>query len=376
MEKKNDAGKGRSSPHWVLLCRPGFENVLREEIALRLGADARDAPVEAGEGLAVLRGPLQKRVREALGTPLIFERQRLPGAVHFPHEPLHLLAGRIRAGLPSWNAGSAPPWRVQAYAANPNAPKSLAGWASRLERALGGETAVSDAAGGADGRVLQLCAVPGGVWVCLAPARELSSPLPGGVHHMPAEPGAPSRSYLKIEEALQLLGVEPRARERVIDLGAAPGGWSFAFLKRGCRVLAVDNGPMKLDAENLAGELTHLRANGMSFKPPPGWTPVDWLVSDMLVSPGQSLGLLRRWLPQGWARRIVVNIKLPQREPLAALQPIQEFLAGQHGLRFQIRQLYHDRREVTLLGETQPGGKRQKGAEGKRQRAPGGRRKG
>ncbi len=104
--------------------------------------------------------------------------------------------------------------------------------------------------------------------------------------------------------------------------------------------------------ENLPGELTHLRANGMTFRPPQGWAPADWLLSDMLIDPGQCLGLLRRWLGGGWMRRFIVNVKLPQREPLAALRPIEAFLAAQPGLRWSLRQLYHDRREVTAMGES------------------------
>ena len=334
---------------WVLLCRPGYEQVLREEITRRLGSGATE--LVTGEGLVLLHGPMPLEARRLLKTPFIFERQRLPEARYFPLAPLQGLAEEIRALLPRLaSTESGGTWAVHAFAANPGAPRFLAGWAGRLERALRGRDAPRSAQEGRDKPVLQLCAVPGGVWVGFSPARELSSPHPGGVHSMPADRQAPSRATLKLEEALQLLGVTPRARERVIDLGAAPGGWSYAFLKRGCRVLAVDNGPMKLDTAQLAGELTHLRANGMSFKPPSGWTPVDWLVSDMLIAPGQCLGLLRRWLARGQARRFIVNVKLPQRDPLVALRPIEEFLAGQRGLRFQLRQLYHDRREVTALG--------------------------
>jgi 23S rRNA C2498 (ribose-2'-O)-methylase RlmM len=83
--------------------------------------------------------------------------------------------------------------------------------------------------------------------------------------------------------------------------------------------------------------------------------PVDWLLSDMLIAPGQALGLLRRWLDGGWARRLVVNIKLPQQYPLAALTPICAYLREVPGLRFQMRQLYHDRREVTVMGEVEMG---------------------
>ncbi|MCZ6646987.1 MAG: hypothetical protein O7B79_12200 [SAR324 cluster bacterium] len=346
--KNKNATAATAAGGWVLLCKPGFEAVLRKELALRIpGGTARS---ECGKGLVLLQAPLPQGAGSSLGTPLIFERQRLPGAAFYPLEPLPRLAGTILAGLSAPALLREAPWALHAFAADPNAPNSLAPWAVRLGAALRKASAGLFAEDARASQVLQLCAVPGGAWACLTAAASLSSPHPGGVGRMPPDPLAPSRSYLKIEEALELLAVPPRAREKVIDLGAAPGGWSYAFLKRGCRVLAVDNGPIKLNLDNLAGTLTHLRANGLTFQPPSGWTPVDWLVSDMLISPGQCLGLLRGWLPQGRARRFVVNIKLPQRDPLVALQPIEAFLAAQRGVKFQLRQLYHDRREVTALG--------------------------
>ena len=369
----------------VFLCRNGFENELSREIALRLnsgpGAAVPSANPPAQQGLVVLPGALSGLRAEKLARPLVFERQRLPEARFYPHAPVQQLARVVAGAVLPEIAQARPPWSVQVFAANPNAAKSLAGWARRLDGALRASLASPGSAPPGDfredahglpparGRVLQLCAVPGGVWVSLAAPGALSSPNPGGVHTMPADPLAPSRSYLKIEEALQLLGVAPAPREKVIDLGAAPGGWSYAFLKRGCRVLAVDNGPMKLKGvEALGGELTHLRANGLTFRPPPGWTPVDWLVSDMLVPPGPCVGLLRRWLQGGWARRFIVNIKLPQRMPLTALQPVEALLLEQRGLRYHLRQLYHDRREVTAMGLLEQSRPPRRGRAGRRGR--------
>jgi 23S rRNA C2498 (ribose-2'-O)-methylase RlmM len=203
--------------------------------------------------------------------------------------------------------------------------------------------------------VLQVCRVAGGVWTSFAPLDELSDPWPGGVHRMPEDPAAPSRSVLKLEEALDVMGVQPQAGERVVDLGAAPGGWSWACVKRGCSVTAVDNGPLSLTSlGEWGGELTHRREDGLRFRPE---RPVDWLLSDMLIAPGQALGLLRKWHAAGWARRYIVNFKLPQREAAAALAPICDALDALPGLRYRLRQLYHDRREVTLMGESTGRGK-------------------
>ncbi len=366
-----------SQQRWALVCRAGFEKTLRAEFEMRLGVPEGGAgavwSMAPGGGLVtcgdVAAAPPEERI-PLPKTPLIFERQRLPAArlLGLPGRGgLDALAeGVVAEELP--RLGRNENWSLHVFAPNPSAGRSLAGWARRLEGRVRAAAAAKfpeilsrcrpPAEPAAPGRepVLQLCAVPGGLWVSRASSGELSSLHPGGVHISPADPLAPSRSFMKVEEALEVSGAAPAAREKVIDLGAAPGGWSYAFLKRGCRVLAVDNGPMKvLSLDSLAGELTHVRANGLAFRPPPEWLPADWLLSDMLVSPGQCLGLLRRWLGEGWAKRFIVNVKLPQRDPLVALGPIEAFLSGQPGGRFRIRQLFHDRREVTVVGEAATG---------------------
>ena len=399
MKKESGALSAHNSAGWGFLCRQGFEGELRREICQRLAAGKKGETAfnceQEQKGLVLLRGGLSANHAQMLARPLVFERQRLPRARYFPlagfgaaQRPGALGAAQrpgalgaeqrpgalgaeqrlSAAALASYAVGelrrAGAGWTMQSYAFSPNAPNSLTGWARRtgdeVRRALEAmapalKTQYREGAAAlppARGRVLQLCAVPGGAWVALNAPNALSNAQPGGVPDLTADPLAPSRSFLKIEEALQMLGVVPAPRERVIDLGAAPGGWSYAFLLRGCSVLAVDNGPLKLKGvQSLAGELKHVRANGLTFRPPAGWAPVDWMVSDMLVAPGPTQGLLRRWLNAGWAKRYIVNIKLPQREPLAALQPLLEMLADMPGLTCQLRQLYHDRREVTLMGQ-------------------------
>ncbi|WP_285527584.1 SAM-dependent methyltransferase, partial [Escherichia coli] len=49
-----------------------------------------------------------------------------------------------------------------------------------------------------------------------------------------------------------------------VDLGAAPGGWTWQLVNREMRVTAVDNGPM---AENLmySGLVDHQKVDGYQY---------------------------------------------------------------------------------------------------------------
>jgi len=173
----------------------------------------------------------------------------------------------------------------------------------------------------------------------------------GGHGRVKADRLAPSRSHMKVEEAFMRMAEHPVPGQSVIDLGAAPGGWTYAFLKRGCHVTAVDSGPLRLpDEQEGWGTVQHLRSDGITFAPKAHQIPVDWMVSDMLIPPGVALGLLRKWVSKKWAKRMVCNIKIPQQNPFVAIAPIIEFLEEQKAWNFKIRQFYHDRREVTITG--------------------------
>ncbi len=170
-----------------------------------------------------------------------------------------------------------------------------------------------------------------------------------GQRRMADDPEAPSRSYLKVEEAYGILGREPAAGERVADLGAAPGGWSFSAARHGATVIAIDNGPLKGGAlDNPLIE--HLRSDAFHFVPRP---PVDWLFCDLLEEPHQVIDLvLSPWVERRWCRWFVMNLKFGRVDAVALLRQLrspQSPLAGVH--RWHVRHLFHDREEFTVTGE-------------------------
>jgi 23S rRNA (cytidine2498-2'-O)-methyltransferase len=169
---------------------------------------------------------------------------------------------------------------------------------------------------------------------------------------MADDDAAPSRSYLKIEEAYIALGREPQPGETVVDLGAAPGGWSYSAAKRGARVIAIDNGPLKGGAlDNPLIE--HRLEDAFKFQPAAGEV-FDWLFCDLVEEPHHVMqNLVTPWLANGWCRHFVVNLKFGHVDSIALLAelraPGSAFVA--HAGNFRIRHLYHDREEFTVVGE-------------------------
>jgi 23S rRNA (cytidine2498-2'-O)-methyltransferase len=215
-----------------------------------------------------------------------------------------------------------------------------------------------------------------------------------GQRRMADDAAAPSRSYLKVEEAYIVLGREPAPGETVADLGAAPGGWSFSAAKHGARVVAIDNGPLKGGALDHP-LIEHRREDAFRFQPAEdaidtndpscldqthgrdaratwhgrpahvGSNPnakvcwhYDWLFCDMLEDPHHVLHqIVEPWLARRWCRRFVINLKFGRVDPLALLAelraPASPFVA--HATNVRIRHLYHDREEFTVVGEVAAG---------------------
>ncbi len=179
-----------------------------------------------------------------------------------------------------------------------------------------------------------------------------SSPWPMGIPRLKFPRSAPSRSTLKLEEAfLFFLGEDPKSLQpgmKAVDLGAAPGGWTWQLVKRSIRVIAVDNGPMD-QALMDSGLVEHLRADGFRYLPP---KPVDWLVCDMVEQPSRIAALVARWIAEGDCRQAMFNLKLPMKKRYEELKRCRDTIEttlddAEVPFRLAFKQLYHDREEVT-----------------------------
>jgi 23S rRNA (cytidine2498-2'-O)-methyltransferase len=191
------------------------------------------------------------------------------------------------------------------------------------------------------------------VYLCSAdPA--MAAPWPQGIPRLKFPREAPSRSTLKLEEALLVL-LDAGERERwlkagmsAVDLGAAPGGWTWQLVRRSMRVTAVDNGPMAASLLQ-SGLVTHRREDGFRFQPK---KPVDWMVCDMVEQPRRVAELVARWLSAGWCRRSIFNLKLPMKKRYDETRLCLDLIRAKGGARtiaLRARQLYHDREEITVF---------------------------
>ncbi len=167
---------------------------------------------------------------------------------------------------------------------------------------------------------------------------------PQGRARMKVTGDRPSRAARKVEEALDWLGLGPGPGETCVDLGAAPGGWSWALLERRARVIAVDPAELRPDVARHP-RMKHFKASAFQFAPE---ETVDWLFCDMAWRPREAAQMLAKWARRGWARTLVANLKLPMKTKADMVRELREILHGGGWKRVRTRQLYHDRDEITV----------------------------
>ena len=367
------------APRIVAHCRAGFEAEAAED--LRRAAAVVETSVEvdapAGRGFIVATPRTfdsQRWPRALLQAPPVFVRALFFGTG--PHSlfdaarrkgrpdrvaPLVELAKELRAGFPLPGAPHATRGQLvfgTLYLETPdtNDGKELSGVCKAIAKPLAERLRDEGAfiANGASGlAALHVLFVDGAQVFVGASLAPWGSRWPMGIPRLRMPAGAPSRSTLKLVEAIHaFLGERElellHAGMRAVDLGAAPGGWTWQLAHRGLRVTAVDNGPLKGDVAD-DPLVTHLRVDGLSYLPR---KPIDWMVCDIVEQPSRIAALVARWIGEGHARRAIFNLKLPMKQRYAEMlrckQIIEDRLVRsrvEYGM--LLRQLYHDREEVT-----------------------------
>lgn len=159
----------------------------------------------------------------------------------------------------------------------------------------------------------ELPAAPLGSWTLadrdtLVYSARCSSRFPHGeVRFVEDKEGPPSRAYLKLWELFTLTRAWPKPGELCLDLGSAPGGWTWVLAERGARVISVDKAP--LEARVAArGNVEHRQESAFGLDPK-SVGQVDWLFSDVICYPARLLSLVERWMKAGAAKRFVCTIK-------------------------------------------------------------------
>jgi 23S rRNA (cytidine2498-2'-O)-methyltransferase len=344
---------------FLAYCRAGFEQETAEECSnalrgLGLAAQIQRADPQSGFVVLTLSGRPADAAREVLDAQrLVFARQGYwVQAECVELGPRDRVTGLV-AGLSSLNIPGGKLADIWIEYPDTNDGKSL----STLSRAL--EPMVRNKLGElglmnekAAWRGMAFLSDKQHAWVGIARIAT-STGWRLGIPRLRMPSGAPSRSTLKLAEAFHsFLG--PREESflqpemRAVDLGAAPGGWTWQLIHRGIHVTAVDNGAMRGDLRDNA-LVRHIREDGFRYRPK---RPVEWMVCDIVEQPSRVTTLVADWVASGACQHAIFNLKLPMKKRLQELEKSRAYIEErmqEADIRSVLlfRQLYHDREEVT-----------------------------
>lgn len=344
----------------VYLCSSGFERTLAEELHVR-GSVEQPAlvvtPASTTRDAAFARQVLPRAtLLEAVGP------SELADALlrHLGDDEETLLSGRALLHV-------FPPDFLRRGSARPE-PHPLSSAVDRLGEVLSlkvdgrARKRGIEPTQGAPERLVQVLLVEGWrAWCSSAPLASGDDPLrawpslfPGGHAPVRGYEDAPSSAYRKLVEALAWLGLRPGEADVVLDLGAAPGGWSYVALANGAHVIAYDRAD--LDATLAAHpKLRHVRQDAF------GSAPLDeatWLLCDVIDAPERSLELIERALAEPKLSALVVTVKL---KPPIALGPVRAAqalaaAATSRGWSARVKHLVHNKHEVTFMARRERAG--------------------
>ena len=181
------------------------------------------------------------------------------------------------------------------------------------------------------------------------PSQDALTVVPGGRIKLDREEDSPSRSGLKLREAIGWIGVGPDRGDTVAYLGAAPGGWTSVAVKRGAKVVAVDYKPLAVKLP--PKKIRFVGADAFAYVPDETY---DWLLCDLSARPLDVAKLIAKWGRRVWARQVIASFKLPMKRKADTLARILSTIEGGGYNGVRARQLFHDRNEVTVFGWLDP----------------------
>lgn len=191
------------------------------------------------------------------------------------------------------------------------------------------------------------------MYLGVAPVKN-AAPWLMGIPRLKFPRNAPSRSTLKLEEAWHWFIPPKQWDERIpmggraVDLGAAPGGWTWQLVNRSMFVTAVDNGPMNNDLME-SGQVVHKEEDAYQFVPE---KTVDMMVCDVVEKPVRTALMAAEWVLNGYCIEAIFNLKLPMKqrykEVVSCMGVIDDQMSAA-GVKYELhaKHLYHDREEIT-----------------------------
>lgn len=183
----------------------------------------------------------------------------------------------------------------------------------------------------------------------------LRSPWPGGGFPIAQPALAPSRAFLKLEQAIAWAQLPIRAGQTAVEIGSAPGGAALALARRGVTVFAVDPGamdPAVLAFEGPAGaRIHHLRSTMADVRWEMLPRATQWLLCDVNLAPPVALHGLTRLVPafRGALEGAILTLKMNDAQMRSGLPTWLDRVRGLGFADVEVTHLPQNRNELCCI---------------------------
>jgi 23S rRNA (cytidine2498-2'-O)-methyltransferase len=355
---------GPSSPFIFTCCQVGAEAALKKEVA-------REHP----------------ELRFAYSRPGFVTFKRADGAAQDPGVELRSVFARVHGVSCGKTAGDPAPilgfareiagdggalklhaWERDQHFPGDEPPGFVAGqWARAASEAIlaAAKAAMGDGAprletegAPAEGQLVLdvICIEAGEWWFGYHRHSSARSPWPGARPPITMPEAAPSRAYVKLEEAILWSQAPLRREDIAVEIGSAPGGASFALIERGVRVIGIDPGEM--DARIMASpSFKHIRRPVAQVPREELPESVQWLLLDMNVEPRISLFAVDRLATRlnDTLLGVFLTVKLNQWRIADEIPLMLDHIRAMGMVKVRATQLPSNRQEIMIHGMTRKG---------------------
>jgi 23S rRNA (cytidine2498-2'-O)-methyltransferase len=191
----------------------------------------------------------------------------------------------------------------------------------------------------------------------------------GGRPNLELPHEAPSRSFLKMKEALLITSPPVNRGDTAIEIGSSPGGSSYCLLQHGINVIGVDSAQMSevcLDFQTKPW-FKHFACTAAKVEASDLPSSVEWLVLDMNVRPSIAIKQAKRIVHMAKKTLLgaFLTLKINDDNVLTQLPSALRQVRGMGFTIIQKRQLSYNRGEIFVYCLTKLGKERLKQAEKK-----------
>lgn len=172
-------------------------------------------------------------------------------------------------------------------------------------------------------------------------AKETTSPFPHGIVEFQETKIPPSRAYLKLYEALMHAGKTPQKGNKCLEIGAAPGSWSYVLASLDTELKSCDRSSLD-ESLNRFPNLTFVK--GDAFKLTPEVIgPIDWLFSDLICYPDKLYEYISLWLESGMCKNFICTLKFQEGVSISSIEKFAQIKDS------KVLHLFHNKHELTWI---------------------------